>query len=398
MQEPDLDSTSSAPKAPKSASVEIPGDGRPSLPRFGFSGLCLVIGMVTFAIQQGCSVTGTAPSWGWGVVWFVLAMLLVVLSIWFWDRTATHNWRRKSILTVVVIGLMAVFSYIPIAKQYRLEHTATALPKLLTATEIEDIVRRATNGTFPKQPDVMPALGSRSPTRKSQPLAGAAVGRVQVIFKDSPFFKSRERQDRIRSNIGRFYDYLLGIGFDAPADMPPLGTRPGRVSTRAFSDPKIYYQSIEIAEDRIDDPMTIVGAYSDYAFSKLLDDGNRSNPKNAYRGIMAHIFATYFNWSFSDKTWSNPPRTDSLDGALWEIRGKCGKDFTDHALFYTFKTLDDFLDPNLLPTTESYTLSGEQVNKYFVSRFRIGVQVRDIDFRNWFTIQEILKNRGLWSN
>ena len=73
------------------------------MPRFGFSGLCLLVGVVTFAIQQGCSVTGTPPSWQWGAVWFFIATLLVVLAIWFWgserEFVETPNWRALGRLT-----------------------------------------------------------------------------------------------------------------------------------------------------------------------------------------------------------------------------------------------------------------------------------------------------------
>ncbi len=89
---------------------------------FGFSGLCLLLGIATFAIQQGCSVTGAATSWVWGGVWFLIAIILVVTAIWFWDTAATHHWIRKSIATVLAITVMGVFSYIPTAKQYRAEH------------------------------------------------------------------------------------------------------------------------------------------------------------------------------------------------------------------------------------------------------------------------------------
>lgn len=95
---------------------------RPSMPKFGFAGFCLLVGLFTFAIQQGCAVTGNAPSWIWGTLWFCLAIVLVLLAIWFWDRTASHHWVRKLVLTLVAIGIIGGLSYIPVAKQYRAEH------------------------------------------------------------------------------------------------------------------------------------------------------------------------------------------------------------------------------------------------------------------------------------
>jgi len=108
----------------------VPPPSRSALPKFGFSGFCLLIGIVTFAIQQGCALTGNAPSWIWGTVWFAIALSLIVLAIWFWDQTASHHWVRKSFLTVCVLVIMGGLSYIPIAKQYRAEHLAlTPIPK-----------------------------------------------------------------------------------------------------------------------------------------------------------------------------------------------------------------------------------------------------------------------------
>jgi|ERR1017187_1909949 hypothetical protein len=111
------------------------------MPKFEFSGFCLLVGLVTFAIQQGCSLTGTAPSWIWGTVCFLLAILLVVLAIWFWDQTASHHWLRKSVLTIIALALMGLFSYMPISKQYRREHNVT--PNLLAALLRSETAQRA---------------------------------------------------------------------------------------------------------------------------------------------------------------------------------------------------------------------------------------------------------------
>jgi hypothetical protein len=143
--------------------------------------------------------------------------------------------------------------------------------------------------------------------------------------------------------------------------------------------------------------MVVLAVYSGYVFSKIFDDLNQSRPDRDYRTFASLVFATYFNWSFANKTWSEPPRMDSWEGALWEIRGRCGKDFTDRALFYTLKTLDDFVDPNQFPRSDNYTISHDQVNKYFLDRFIRGEQVVDNRMGNRGAIYQILKKRGLWA-
>jgi hypothetical protein len=159
---------------PSSESSPIPDPPRTILPKFGFSGFCLLVGLVTFAIQQGCSATGTASSWAWGTVWFSVAILLVVLAIWFWDQTASHHWRRKLLLTIVVILLMGMLSYIPITKQYKVEHST--MLQALTAKEIAAEVAK-----LPRQKDVeRPAMESSTTTpkvevHKAAPKTGAEI-------------------------------------------------------------------------------------------------------------------------------------------------------------------------------------------------------------------------------
>lgn len=130
---------------PDRSRATMPSENKLSLPKFGFAGLCLLMGLVTFAIQQGCAATGTAPSWMWGTVWFCLAIGLVVLAIWFWDQTASHHWLRKLVIASIVSAIMMFFSYIPIAKQYRAEHAKilpVVAPKVPSAEEIAEAVAK----------------------------------------------------------------------------------------------------------------------------------------------------------------------------------------------------------------------------------------------------------------
>jgi hypothetical protein len=137
----------------------------PKMPRFGFAGLCLLVAFFIFAIQQGCSVTGNAPSWIWGTVWFLLAIALVLLAIWFWDQTASHHWIRTLLLSLIAIVVIGGFSYIPVAKQYRAEHNQEPssprpqVPKtqMPTAAEIaEEVVKRV-----PRQRDTQVLMSNQ---------------------------------------------------------------------------------------------------------------------------------------------------------------------------------------------------------------------------------------------
>ena len=103
------------------------------MPRFGFAGFCLLAGIVTFALQQGCAVTGNPTSWIWGIVWFGIATVLVVGAIWLWDKTAAHHWMRKTVITIVVLTTMSFASGRLIIEQYRREHLPPESSPMITA-------------------------------------------------------------------------------------------------------------------------------------------------------------------------------------------------------------------------------------------------------------------------
>jgi hypothetical protein len=141
--------------------------------------------------------------------------------------------------------------------------------------------------------------------------------------------------------------------------------------------------------------MTMRAAYADYAFPKMLDTLNLNRWDYGCRTIASHIFGIYFNWSFANKTWDTPPRVDSWEGALWEIRQRCGQGFTDSALFYMFKTLGDFPDPRLSKHLRENTMSIEDFNAYFSLGFSIGEQVVDNQLHHLAEVNQILNKRGL---
>ena len=219
---------------------------------------------------------------------------------------------------------------------------------------------------------------------------------VKLIFKDSPLFTPIRKQ-RIQEQLTAFRSYLTSIGFDAPLEVPPLGTVPGTMTISGTGDSKIYYQDINIGEQVIDDPMRVRGAYAGYAFRKMLDVDDLNRWDHPYRGLTSSVLANYFNWSFANKTWSQP-LGNSWEGALWEIRERCGQRFTDMALFYMFKTLGDVADPKLLKDRRAgYTVSSEEFNLYFFHGFLSGEQVVDNQFHNLSTIGQILRDHGLTS-
>lgn len=101
---------------------EEPGINDPPQTIFGFGGFCLLVAVVAFAIQQGCSVTGNPTSWAWGVVWFGVVIIAAIAGVWLWDKTASRHWIEKTIFSVFILLFVGRFSYDPIVEQYRKEH------------------------------------------------------------------------------------------------------------------------------------------------------------------------------------------------------------------------------------------------------------------------------------
>ena len=209
---------------------------------------------------------------------------------------------------------------------------------------------------------------------------------LKLIFKDSPIFTPARKQ-QISNEMEAFYRYLVGLGFDAPKEVPPIGISLGKgtVSTFVFPGP-VYWQSIGIGEHSVDDPIAIRKVYANYAFRTMLRAYSHSLPDKTHRVFAGLVFSDYFVYSFSIK---DPPLPqDGMDDwvqALWDIRKKFGQDFTDRALFFTFKAFDDPREKD----------AGEEFNAYFFGMFLTGAEVVDYQFQKLTSIGEILRAHRL---
>lgn len=99
------------------------------LRRFGFAGLCLVLALVCFGIQQGCASVNAEPSWAAGTFWFGASAVLLMAAVWLWDRSANRHLVLRIGFTMLALVVVAGFSYGPIVRQYRREHTVLITPK-----------------------------------------------------------------------------------------------------------------------------------------------------------------------------------------------------------------------------------------------------------------------------
>jgi hypothetical protein len=91
-------------------------------------GLPLLLAIVLFAINRGCSMLGTEPSWIYGSLWFLTAIVIAVADIWIWQATSWLEWPYKIAISEIIVLLAVGFSYQPILDQYAREHAPPKPP------------------------------------------------------------------------------------------------------------------------------------------------------------------------------------------------------------------------------------------------------------------------------
>lgn len=207
---------------------------------------------------------------------------------------------------------------------------------------------------------------------------------VHLIFKASPLFTDA-RKKQISRTVDDFWRYLASIGFDPPKEFPPLEVEPGR---RAFAMERqfpgtIYSDTIRIGEKNLDNSEDIRAMYARYIFDKLFNTG-ATDRRGGFQMASAEIFARYYLASASNKP---PVAANKWDKALWDIRLKHGKEFTDRALFYTFKQWEVPVDD---PEKEDF-------DAFFGGRFWNGVHVEDNRMQHRASIASILETEGVGS-
>ncbi len=162
---------------------------------------------------------------------------------------------------------------------------------------------------------------------------------VRMNFKESVVLTPKRRENITRT-VDEFYRYLTrGIGFDLPKELPPLGVSPPKsvLSAGGQQDAPIYYSSIIIPADGIDNPDIIRTAYSTYIFETALvhPDAGALRPLNEEA---AWVFFCYYPSSFTGKSvCATDAPANKWRAALWEIRSRYGRAYTDRLLCYTFK-------------------------------------------------------------
>ncbi|MGA7218973.1 MAG: hypothetical protein WBX38_11690, partial [Candidatus Sulfotelmatobacter sp.] len=165
---------------------------------------------------------------------------------------------------------------------------------------------------------------------------------VKMTFKTSPMLTER-RQHRIQWEINDYFLYLKKVGFDLPAEIPPLGLNPPNsiIVTVGPTTGPISTHSIFIPEDVIGNTDNIRFAYSDYTFNRLLTWPDMLRPgmtkaEKEHDEVAAWIMECYFPASFVGHLVCDSGSPGyRWQVALWEVRNQLGQDYADGLMCYT---------------------------------------------------------------
>jgi len=207
---------------------------------------------------------------------------------------------------------------------------------------------------------------------------------IRMNFKDSPLL-TPPRRENISRTVDNFYRYpTVEVGFDLPAELPPMGVSPrgSLFLAGGQKDAPIYYSHIIVPEDALDNPDLIRSAYSTYAFERALVPAQ--GPLVQMDEAAAWIFFCYYPSSFSGNQIC---ASDSPEGkwrsALWEIRSRFGRAYTDKLLFYTFKMWETSVNKQ------------ENFDVFFFNKLLAGESAINNDMGRFTAISSVITNHGI---
>jgi hypothetical protein len=238
---------------------------------------------------------------------------------------------------------------------------------------------------LPIPPSVTWGKSSRVAVRPSDGAAPESPIMIKMNFKDSPLL-SPKRRERITKILDDYYRYLtLNVGFDLTVELPPFGVSPPKSIMLAGGqrDASIYYSHIVVPADGLENPDVLRAAYSTYVFETSLvpTDGGPLVPMNEEA---SWVFFCYYPSSFSGNTVCAPNAPASKwRSALWEIRAKYGRTYTDELLYYTFK---------MWSTTPN---KQDNFDLFFWNKFAAGETVINNDGDRYNAVAKILRDHGI---
>jgi hypothetical protein len=273
------------------------------------------------------------------------------------------------VLTIVSCGFL-------IAVLYLTSHVPRLQPPTALGKALTDKTSSRKETTSPPEP----AGAKAAPPQPTSKPESRSTSKVRLIFKDSPLF-TKERRQKIGDRLQGFHDYLARVGFDPPLDIPPIEVTPGRHTVVGLFDGSgnPYEGYLRIGELNINEPRGLIFIYANHLFRLLLS--GTTFPDEFLKTSTVMLFSTYYTDSYLGQCTSS---TYIWANALWEIREKCGKEFMDSVLFYTYKRLEP-----------SHEKVGATFDRVFRNRLMRGLMVRSNLFEIRKDVLDILSKHGL---
>ncbi len=213
---------------------------------------------------------------------------------------------------------------------------------------------------------------------------------VVVTFKDSPLFTAG-RKEKIRTELDAYYRYLTQLGLDLPREIPPLGLSPAHGPLMGGgSQGPVYYSSLIVPEDTVDNPAVLRFVYSLYTFNRMLVWPNAykasiSRAEAEDDEVAAQIYACYYPASFSGKSVCGKNGSDhKWTDAMLEVRMKYGQEYTDALMCYTLRMWNDMPPKDV-----------ENFDRFFRYKLVAGETVKDNGPNRHRELDEILRKHGI---
>jgi hypothetical protein len=206
---------------------------------------------------------------------------------------------------------------------------------------------------------------------------------TDVLFSQSPLL-TPDRKARISGQVISFYKSLTEMGFRTPVETAPARIEPPGFGFGITQMPSssAAHGAIDFDEQSIEDPMAVITVYGWYAFGRLVAD-NSQVPEFSNRNLAGLTLGTYFAWDYLQRR--NPSlNTSKWADALWEIREKFGRDFTNQSLITAVKEMNR-------PNHNIY----HDFDRYFSWYFGTGELAQNDLASHFFEVDGILRKHGI---
>jgi hypothetical protein len=231
----------------------------------------------------------------------------------------------------------------------------------------------------------LPALSNARASNRPD----VAHKRLKLLFRGPDQFSLAARQ-RISDQMQRMYECLVDAGFEPTPEVPPLRIKAGGAVAMSWQSPgTVYDEQLFVPANGMADSEAIRNIYALWVFRRMFrshpfGSGEISDINYQHLEVMASMYLCYYRSVLADRNvcahdWSG----SAWLKAIWDIRQKYGREFTDSVMLITVKSWDPYNKPQ--PT----------FGAFFMPRFLKGVSVLSYDTKLSASIENILHRHNI---